>query len=58
MLFYRKVYITLLLACFVFVDAKDQHLNVNSPFGKRHSVNNEPSPYACHRGPGISSSSN
>jgi hypothetical protein len=58
MLFHRKVYITFLLTCFVFVATTDQHLNVNGPFGKCHSVKDEKSPYACHRGPGISSSLN
>ncbi|CAF3738515.1 unnamed protein product [Rotaria sordida] len=35
----------------------DQHLNANGPFGKRHTINSEPSPYACNRSDGILSSS-
>ncbi|CAF5186485.1 unnamed protein product, partial [Rotaria sp. Silwood1] len=34
----------------------EKHLNANGPFGKRHEFHNEPSPYACNRGAGISSS--
>ena len=30
-----------------------QHLNANGPFGKKHDVTNEASPYACDRGSGI-----
>ncbi len=31
----------------------DEHLNANGPFGKRHSIGDEPSPHACNRGSGI-----
>ncbi|CAF3389336.1 unnamed protein product [Rotaria sp. Silwood1] len=34
----------------------EKHLNANGPFGKRHEFHNEPSPYACNRGAGLSSS--
>jgi hypothetical protein len=57
MLFYRKTCVAFLLTFFVFVAATDQHLNANGPFGKRHSIKDEPSPYTCHRGTGLSSSS-
>ena len=36
------------------VDAA-QHLNSNGPFGKKHTVNDEPNPYACNRRAGLSS---
>ncbi len=58
MLFYRKVCVAFLFSYFVFVAATDQHLNANGPFGKRHSANDEPSAYVCHRSSDISSSSN
>jgi len=49
----------LLLFLFIYlVAASDLHLNNNGPFGKRHSIKDEPSPYACNRGPGISTSIN
>ena len=35
----------------------DQHLNANGPFGKRHTIGDEPSPHACNHPDGISSSS-
>jgi hypothetical protein len=57
MLFYRKVCFTFLLTFFAVVAATDYHLNSNGPFGKRHSIKDEPSPYNCHRGAGISLSS-
>ncbi|CAF4062019.1 unnamed protein product, partial [Rotaria magnacalcarata] len=31
----------------------DQHLNDNGPFGKHHSVHDEPSPHSCNRGSGL-----
>jgi hypothetical protein len=40
----------------IFVEG-DRHLNANGPFGKRHSIGDEPSPHACNRRDGISSSS-
>ena len=33
--------------------AGDRHLNSNGPFGKRHTIGNEPSPFACNRGAGL-----
>lgn len=57
MLCFREVCVAFLVICFVSVVRTDQHLNANGPFGKRHSMNDEPSPYSCHRGAGISSSS-
>jgi hypothetical protein len=44
-----------LLFSFVIFIAADQHLNANGPFGKRHTVNSEPSPYACNRPDGVAS---
>ncbi|CAF1042516.1 unnamed protein product [Rotaria sordida] len=35
----------------------DRHLNANGPFGKHHSIGDEPSPYTCNRRTGIHSSS-
>jgi hypothetical protein len=35
----------------------DQHLNANGPFGKRHTIGDEPSPHACSPRTDISSSS-
>ena len=32
----------------------DRHFNQNGPFRKRHRLGDEPSPYACDRGSGIS----
>ena len=56
MFFYRVAFfIVFLSSCMVFVQA-EKHLNTNGPFGKRHTVDNEPSPYACNRGGGISAS--
>lgn len=56
MLFCRKVCVAFFLVCLVSVVRTDHHLNANGPFGKGHSVNDEPSPYSCHRGAGISPS--
>ena len=36
----------------------DRHLNQNGPFRKRHTLGDEPSPYACDRGSGSSLSTN
>ena len=30
-------------------------MNANGPFRKRHKIGNEPNPYACNRGSGVSS---
>jgi hypothetical protein len=57
MLFYRKVCVTFLFSCFVFVAATDRHRNANGPFGKHHSANDELSAIVCHRSSDISSSS-
>jgi hypothetical protein len=32
----------------------DEHLNSNGPFGKRHMIGDEPSPYACNGASSIS----
>lgn len=58
MFFFRKVCIIFLLTFFVIINAEDHHLNSNGPFGKPHSMNDEPSPHACNRGAGISSFTN
>ena len=47
----------LFLSLFSTVAHADRHLNSNGPFGKKHTVHNEPSPYACNRGSGVASSS-
>ena len=47
--------IAVLLSVFVVLVTADQHLNANGPFGKRHRINSEPSPYACKRPDGYSS---
>lgn len=44
------------LSLFVILTAADKHLNANGPFGKRHTINDEPSPYACDRSQGLLSS--
>lgn len=49
-------WVIVLLSSFVILAAGDQHLNNNGPFGKRHTINSEPSPYACNRGDGLLSS--
>jgi hypothetical protein len=50
-------WVAVFLSCFVVFAIGDQHLNANGPFGKRHTINDEPSPYACKRGPGLSTHS-
>ncbi|CAF3761640.1 unnamed protein product [Adineta steineri] len=50
-----KYFIVFFSLVILFV-AGDRHLNANGPFGKRHTVGDEPSPYACNRRAGISSS--
>ncbi|CAF1112961.1 unnamed protein product [Adineta steineri] len=57
MFFYRVAFFVLLISCFIAFIQAEKHLNANGPFGKRHTVHNEPSPYACDRGAGISLSS-
>jgi hypothetical protein len=46
----------ILFSLFIIYVKGDQHLNTNGPFGKRHVIGDEPSPYLCNCGPGISSS--
>jgi hypothetical protein len=46
--------IVLIYSLIIFV-AADQHLNAHGPFGKRHTINSEPSPYACNRPNGVAS---
>ncbi|CAF4627708.1 unnamed protein product, partial [Rotaria magnacalcarata] len=53
---YQVVYVLILISSFIIVGQAEKHLNANGPFGKRHKFNNEPSPYACDRGAGVSSS--
>lgn len=57
MLFCREVCVTFLLIYSISVVSTDHHLNANGPFGKRHSIDDEPSPYSCHRGAGVVSHS-
>lgn len=52
----RVAFFVVFIASFVAFIQADKHLNANGPFGKRHTIHNEPSPYACDRGAGISSS--
>jgi hypothetical protein len=52
---YQVVYFVVFLSSFIVYAQAEKHLNANGPFGKRHTVHNEPSPYACNRGAGISS---
>ena len=49
-------WIVALLSVSVLLVAGDQHLNANGPFGKRHTVDSEPSPYTCNRPDGYSTS--
>jgi hypothetical protein len=46
-------WIVILLSSFVIFGATDKHLNAHGPFGKRHSIKTEPSPYACNRTNGL-----
>ena len=57
MLFCREVCVTFLLFYSISVVRTDHHLNANGPFGKRHSTEDEPSPYHCQRGAGVISHS-
>ena len=50
-------WVVILLSTLVILTTGDDHLNSNGPFGKRHTINSEPSPYACHRPNGLLSSS-
>lgn len=47
--------LVVLLALFFVSALADRHLNGNGPFGKRHVVGDEPSPFACDRRTGVSS---
>lgn len=49
----RLIYCIILISSLI---QAEKHLNANGPFRKRHKVDNEPSPHACNRGAGISSS--
>jgi hypothetical protein len=51
-----KCFIVFVSLFIIFVGG-DRHLNANGPFGKYHAIGDEPSPHACNRGTGISSSS-
>ena len=57
MLFYRKACVAFFLIFYVFVATADDHLNANGPFGKLHSIKDEPSPYTCRRDAGLDLSS-
>ncbi len=50
-------WVVVFFSSLVILVAGDQHLNDNGPFGKRHTINSEPSPYACNRPDGLLSSS-
>ncbi|UJR34922.1 hypothetical protein I4U23_027700 [Adineta vaga] len=50
-------YFIVLFSLVIILVVGDRHLNANGPFGKRHAIGDEPSPYACNRGTGISSKS-
>jgi hypothetical protein len=50
-------WVVVFLSSFVIFVIGDQHLNANGPFGKRHTINDEPSPYACKRDSGLLSDS-
>ncbi len=50
-------WVVVFLSSFAILVAGDRHLNANGPFGKRHTINSEPSPYACNRPSGLLSSS-
>ena len=52
----QAVFFAVYILSFIVTIHAAKHLNANGPFGKRHEFNNEPSPYACNRGAGISSS--
>jgi hypothetical protein len=55
MFLYQVVYYVVFISSFIVLMQAEKHLNANGPFRKRHTVGNEPSPYACNRGAGISS---
>ena len=50
-------YLIIFFSLVIFFVGGDEHLNANGPFGKRHTIGDEPSPHACNRRDGISSSS-
>jgi hypothetical protein len=50
-------WVVVLLSSFAIFVAGDQHLNAHGSFGKRHTIYDEPSPYACKRADGLLSSS-
>ncbi len=55
MFLYQVVYYVIFISSFFLLIQGEKHLNANGPFRKRHTVGNEPNPYACNRGSGISS---
>lgn len=55
MLLYRFSYCIIFISSFILFIQAEKHLNANGPFRKRHKVGNEPNPYACNRGSGVSS---
>ncbi len=55
MFLYQVVYYVVFISSFIVLIQAEKHLNANGPFRKRHTIGNEPSPYACNRGAGISS---
>jgi hypothetical protein len=56
MFLYRVAFFVVFISSFIIFVQAEKHLNANGPFGKRHTVDNKPSPYAGDRGAGISSS--
>jgi len=46
----------ILIASYIALAAAHSELHANGPFGKRHTGDDKPSPSACNRGAGISSS--
>jgi hypothetical protein len=55
MFFYQAVCFVIFISSFIVLVEAEKHLNTNGAFRKRHTVHNEPSPYACNRGAGITS---
>ncbi len=54
-LVYRMACLIIFIASYIALAAADTDLNANGPFGKSHTVDDGPSPYACNRGAGIAS---
>jgi hypothetical protein len=55
MFLHRVTYYIVFISSVILLVQAEKHLNTNGPFRKRHTVGNEPSPYACDRGAGIAS---